>query len=275
MVDLPTPRRPTCASCAGRTRPAGSASEPWSTSDSGTTSHRPTRWTLCCHTQRFKAQWWTTARAWFVRGRGNRSSSRAHRWGNTTAGTAGAWCSLAHRTGAAGEHVVGQVEHVIRLVIRQMDLQQFQIGIDLRDQAEPGNQTVHREDPTERSRLDVTTDPIVDLPRGEHWSGLPTPMPRQPVASLYPCAAGVPRLTDPAHAISSSPQGPFRLDRVGAQNPDRIRPLIYPQAKLPHNTPTEGLENRRAPRNCGPGTSLATHRAGESPIRTAVTASAV
>jgi hypothetical protein len=47
------------------------------------------------------------------------------------------------QTGTAGEHVIG-------LVIRQVDLQQVQRGVDRLDQTEPGDQAMHREDPAVR-----------------------------------------------------------------------------------------------------------------------------
>ena len=67
------------------------------------------------------------------------------------------------QTGTAGEHAVGEGEHVIGLVIRQVDLQQVQRGVDRLDQTEPGDQAMHREDPAVRGRLDVAADLVVDL----------------------------------------------------------------------------------------------------------------
>ena len=51
--------------------------------------------------------------------------------------------------GTATQHVVGQVQHVIGLMVGQVHLQQAQALVDLIDQAQPGHQPVHRADPAE------------------------------------------------------------------------------------------------------------------------------
>jgi hypothetical protein len=70
--------------------------------------------------------------------------------------------------GTAAQHTVGQRQHVIGLVIRQMNLQQVQVGVNRPHQAQPGHQPVHREQPTKRRRLDVAANLVADLLRGQH-----------------------------------------------------------------------------------------------------------
>ena len=48
---------------------------------------------------------------------------------------------------AVAQNVVGDVQHVIRFVIRQMDLQQMHVGIDGVDQPHLAGQQMHRADP--------------------------------------------------------------------------------------------------------------------------------
>src|SRR5438477_6503232 len=78
---------------------------------------------------------------------------------------------------------------MVGLVIGQVHLQQVQALVDLGDQPESGNEAVHREDPTERGRLDVASDLVVDLLRGQHRYRLLTPMPGLPVPRLDPAPA--------------------------------------------------------------------------------------
>ncbi len=65
--------------------------------------------------------------------------------------------------GAAGEHAVGQGEHVVGLVIGQVHLQQLDVGIDRPGQTEPDDQAVHREDPAVRGRFNVAANLVADL----------------------------------------------------------------------------------------------------------------
>ena len=60
--------------------------------------------------------------------------------------------------GCRRRHVVGQVQHVIGLVVRQVHLQQIQVGVDRLGQPEPGHQPVHRGDPAETGRVHVAAD---------------------------------------------------------------------------------------------------------------------
>jgi hypothetical protein len=72
------------------------------------------------------------------------------------------------QTGAAGEHVVGQVQHMIGLGVGHMHREQVQALVDTPHEADTRKQAVHREQPTERGRLDVTADLVVDLPGCQH-----------------------------------------------------------------------------------------------------------
>ena len=53
----------------------------------------------------------------------------------------------------AHQQVVGDVQHVVRLVVRQVDLQQMKTVIDRPIQAQVFDQQVHRADPARTNRL--------------------------------------------------------------------------------------------------------------------------
>ena len=57
------------------------------------------------------------------------------------------------QTRPIGQRVVGDVEHVIGLVIRKMDLQQFDVSIDRLDQSAFASQRVHQPDAAVTDRL--------------------------------------------------------------------------------------------------------------------------
>ena len=69
---------------------------------------------------------------------------------------------------ATTHHVVGQIEHVIRLVIRQVHFQQMKPGVDLLRQPQLGDQSMHRGDAAVAHHVRVGTDLVVHLPRGKH-----------------------------------------------------------------------------------------------------------
>ena len=95
--------------------------------------------------------------------------------------------------GAAAEHVVGQVQHVVGLVVGQVHLQQVQLLVDLLDQPEPGDQPVHRGDPAEAGRVDVAADLVADLPEVSIGAGrAPVPGLRVPRRHPAPAAGRVP-----------------------------------------------------------------------------------
>src|SRR4029077_3669888 len=64
--------------------------------------------------------------------------------------------------------VVGQVENVIRLVVGQMDLEQYQAAVDGVDQPEPARQGMDGADATVGSAAVAVADLIVDVGGGEH-----------------------------------------------------------------------------------------------------------
>jgi hypothetical protein len=84
--------------------------------------------------------------------------------------------------GAAAGHVVGQVQHVVGLVVGKVHLQQLQILVDPIDQAQPGDQPMHRGDPPETGGVDVGADLVAHRTRVQHRPRLrrPAPRPRMP-----------------------------------------------------------------------------------------------
>ncbi len=128
---------------------------------------------------------------------------------------------------AAAQHVVGQVQHMIGLVVRQVHLQQLQPVIDLLDQPQLGDQPVHRGDPAEAGRVDVAADLVAHLARGQHRRRPGTPMPRQRVTRGH--LASPPRRVPPTLIMR------YLLHRKGLScpgcvkvaNPGRLRPFSF------------------------------------------------
>ena len=75
------------------------------------------------------------------------------------------------QTGAVAQGVVGEVEHVIGFVIRQMDLEQVQAAVDGVDQAELPGQEVDGADAAVGDAAAAVADFVVDVAGGEHGSG--------------------------------------------------------------------------------------------------------
>ncbi len=82
------------------------------------------------------------------------------------------------QAGSAAKDVVRNVEHVVGLVIGQVDLEQTQVAVDRLDEAGAPGKQVHGPDPA----LGQTASPIgqlvVDVAGGEHRGGLIAPFPR-------------------------------------------------------------------------------------------------
>ena len=95
---------------------------------------------------------------------------------------------------ATAQHVVGQVQYVIRLMIRQMHFQQFQRRVDRLGEAQLRYQAVDGRDAAVAHRVRVRTDLVVHPTRAKHRLRLRPPVSRQAVARRYlaspPC--GVP-----------------------------------------------------------------------------------
>jgi hypothetical protein len=146
--------------------------------------------------------------------------------------------------GPTGQHAVGQGEHMVGLVIRQVHLQQAHPIVDLCDQPEPGDQAVHREQPAERGRFTTAADLVVNLPRSEHRRRLRTPSPRQPVPSLHP--------TPTACRVTPALLMRYLLHHKGLILLDALRALSLARSGLSPpkrriyatDTLTEGLEHR-------------------------------
>ena len=110
--------------------------------------------------------------------------------------------------GPAAGHVVGQVQHVVGLVIRQVHLQQLQVGVDRLGQPEPGHQPMHGGDPAETGRVHVAADLVMHRTRGQHRRRLGTRTAGPAGAGQRPDADVAPRSAGSAAALSSSPQRP-------------------------------------------------------------------
>ena len=72
------------------------------------------------------------------------------------------------QAGAVAQGVVGEVEHVIGLVIGQMNLEQVQLVIDGIDQADLAGQDVKGADAAMGQSAAALGDLVVDVGRGEH-----------------------------------------------------------------------------------------------------------
>jgi hypothetical protein len=88
--------------------------------------------------------------------------------------------------GAAGEHVVGQIQDVVGLGVGHVHRQQVQAGVNTPHQADTREQTMHREQPAKRRRLDVATDLVADLSCRQHRLRPRTPVPCQPMPGRHP-----------------------------------------------------------------------------------------
>ena len=69
---------------------------------------------------------------------------------------------------AATHHVVGQVEHVVRLVIRQVHFQQMKLRVNRLRKSQLRHQAVHGRNAAKAHRVRVRTDLVVDGARGKH-----------------------------------------------------------------------------------------------------------
>ena len=69
---------------------------------------------------------------------------------------------------AAGQHVVGDVQHVVGLVIRQMHLEQFQVAIEGLDQADEKDHLMNGADPRAVQPARAVGHFIVNVARREH-----------------------------------------------------------------------------------------------------------
>jgi len=78
---------------------------------------------------------------------------------------------------AAAQDVVGDVQHVIRLVVRQMDLEQTQFIVDRADQADLPRQQVDRADPADPGRAGPVGQVVADAPRGHDRPGRSAELP--------------------------------------------------------------------------------------------------
>src|SRR5664279_4392790 len=116
---------------------------------------------------------------------------------------------------------------MIGLVVRQMDLQQLQVGIDPLYQPEATDQAVHRRDPAETRRVDVAADLETDPARVQHRRRPRTPMPRPRVPRRHPATAAchIPTalimrylLHHKGLSVRSSPE---------SSTPGKIRPVSY------------------------------------------------
>ena len=86
---------------------------------------------------------------------------------------------------AATQNVVRKVQHVIRLMIRQMHLQQLEAVIDVLNQTQLGDQPMHRGDAPEAHRVRVRPNLIVHRARVEHRLAPSVPVPCLAVSSSY------------------------------------------------------------------------------------------
>ena len=80
------------------------------------------------------------------------------------------------QTPAPGQNVVGDVEHMVRLVVRQMDLQQMQPAIDSLDKPRSPGQQVHRPDPAGPKTTHPVSQLVLNVAGGEHRAGLVGPV---------------------------------------------------------------------------------------------------
>jgi hypothetical protein len=86
---------------------------------------------------------------------------------------------------AAAQHVVGQIQYVVGLVIRQMHLQQPQPFVDLFGKPELRHQPVHGADAAVAHGVRVRANLIVHRVRAEHRRRPLRPVSRPPVPNRY------------------------------------------------------------------------------------------
>jgi hypothetical protein len=72
---------------------------------------------------------------------------------------------------AAAHDVVGDVQDVVGLVVRQVDLQQVKVAVDGVDQPDPPGQQVHGTDPAAADGPRAIGHVVVDVPRRQHRPG--------------------------------------------------------------------------------------------------------
>jgi hypothetical protein len=144
--------------------------------------------------------------------------------------------------GAAAGHVVGEVQHVIGLLIGQVHLQQGQTVVDLLDQAQLGHQPMHRGDPPEAGGIDVPADLVAHRARVQHRCAPRAPLPRAAMTSHH--LAPPPRDVSPALPMRYllHQKGLSCQDCVEVANPGRVRP--FPLSG-PADTLTQGLVAHR------------------------------
>ena len=73
---------------------------------------------------------------------------------------------------------------MIGLVVRQVSLKQFQVGVDGLRQPEPADQPVQRGDPAETGGVHVAADLVVHRAIAQDRDRLRAPVPGQPVSGL-------------------------------------------------------------------------------------------
>src|SRR5512135_288735 len=73
---------------------------------------------------------------------------------------------------AAGQEVVGDIQDVITLVIRQMPLQEVEVPVDVLDQSDLAGQEVDGPEATGGNATDLLGDLIVDVRGGHHRLGM-------------------------------------------------------------------------------------------------------
>ena len=72
------------------------------------------------------------------------------------------------QTAAAGQQVVGDVEHVVRLVVGPVQFEQGELVVDRRIEPQPLHQQVDRTDPAVERRPGAVGDLVVDVAGAEH-----------------------------------------------------------------------------------------------------------
>ena len=95
---------------------------------------------------------------------------------------------------APAQQVVGDVQHVVRFVVRQVPLQQLQPPVDLAVQPQLRHQPPDHSDSSVAHRVDPRPDLVADLARTEHrlCPRPPPPRPRVPRLHLPPAPGTVP-----------------------------------------------------------------------------------
>ena len=86
---------------------------------------------------------------------------------------------------AAAQRVVAQIQHVVRLVIRQVHLQQVQAPVDLLRQSQLRHQAMRDRNPAIVHHVGVATDLVVHRAGAQHRPGLSRPMSRLRMSGLH------------------------------------------------------------------------------------------